>query len=121
MKPVQKKIEIRAGNSFQLAFRLYSVDPQTKVKTYTNLTGWTGRAVVRLNEDSPVIGTMTVVIDPDQTANRGLVRVTMTPAETATLLAYEGGVWGCKLTSADGTESHTWMVGPADITKDVAS
>lgn len=109
MEPAKKGITITQGETFRLAFRLYTRDPDTGATTYMDLTGYTGRCVVREFPESDALTTLAVAIDPDQTANRGLVRIYGNPATTT--LIDRDGIWAVSLTAPNG-DVDTWIHGP---------
>ena len=109
MEPAKKGITVTQGETFRLAFRLYSRNPDTGATTYMDLTGYTGRCVVREFPNSAAITTLTVTIDPDQVTNRGLVRLYGSPVTTA--LIDRDGIWAVSLTAPNG-DIDTWVEGP---------
>ena len=117
MEPANRDIKITTGDTFRIGFRVYTRAQNSNTKTYIDLTGYTGVAKMRKHEaDETVLLSFTVAVDPDQTTNRGLVRVTATAVQTAALT--EGGVWACSLTSPGG-EKYTWVRGTAFISPGV--
>lgn len=118
LEAAKRDITIKTGDTFRLAFRLYTRDPETGVKTYQDLTGYTGRSFMREHQDSEdALAVFTVTIDPDQTANRGLVRVTLSAVDTLSLDS--DGVWAVALVSPGG-EVTTWVEGAVNVRKGVA-
>ena len=118
MQPVSWDDKFVRGDGFRMGFRLAHLDANgNKVYDY-NFTGWTGLAQLRRTVDhSVVLLTFTVTI-PDQTANPGLVWVTATGAQTATVTE-ESGVYDVQLTPPAG-EPMTIARGRLAMIKDVS-
>lgn len=115
MQPAVKNLVIYQGDSFDFWFRL-RVKNSDPVQ-YVDLTGYTGLAQIRADEDSPdVIAEFTVEIT-DQTVTLGRVNVSLTPAQT-TALTDIPMMWDIELTGPTG--NHTYMKGAVQLVKQVS-
>lgn len=122
MQPAPLDISLYRGDDFGLMLRVYSGTFNSTTGLYVKgqplpLTGWSGAAQIRANEDSTtVLGTFEVAIDVNQLTNPGRIYVSMTAAETALLTG--GGIWDLQLIDDHGTV-FTYLKGKVSITKDV--
>lgn len=113
LKASKKNLEIRRGDSFRFAFRVWTM--VNGVKTYTDLTGYTGKAQMRANElAADVLLEFAVTVD---LALPGLVRVYAAPAATNTL-PQDGGLYDIQLTSPGG-DVDTFLEGAIKVTTGV--
>ncbi len=113
MKPAIKDIEIRRNDTFRGAFRIWTL--VNGVKTYTNLSGYVGKAQMRqIATSSDVLLEFDVQVDLSML---GLVRFSATPVQTAAL-PMDGGVYDLQLTSPSG-DIDTFLTGGARVVSGV--
>jgi hypothetical protein len=123
MQPAPFDISLYRGDDFGLMLRVYSgtFSGAAYVKgAPLDLTGWTGAAQVRANEDGALLGQFEVGIVMPQTtpANTGRIYVSMLGSETAALAA--AGIWDLELTDdSDPPLVFTYLKGKVTVTKDV--
>lgn len=119
MPPAKLDLAIYRGDDFSklLRFKDTSTDPDT----YIDLTGWTGKAQLRLTEDNDTVAAefaVTVMASQATPANTGKVTLALTSVQTAAL---DGGIkykWDLQMTKTDASK-ETYLYGNALVSKDV--
>lgn len=98
--PARKNLVIYQGDDWQMNLRFRSRAADGTLGPYTNLTGQTAKAQVRLTVDDPVVkAEMTATID-NQIANTGGVTLKLTNTQTAVLAGEY--YWDFQLTDSLG-------------------
>lgn len=129
MQPVSQDISIYRGDAFDFYFRIrYRVwNPALngglggyEAGDGVDLTGWSGLAQIRADEDAgSTLGVFTITFANQADMNtRGGVLLTLTGAQTQALPA-TGGVWDVQLTNTL-SEPRTFYKGAVTVTKDVS-
>ena len=112
--PVGKNISIYQGDSFELAFTLYTKLPNGDQGPAVDLTGATASAEMRATVDSStVLATFTCSHDDDG----GRITCALSPAQTEALPA-SGGVWDVQVEYPNG-DVKTYLAGTVAVTKEV--
>lgn len=125
MKPANQDIEIYRGDVFNFFFRVRDILPDGTQGDYRNLTGWTGKAVIRSALDASGVLATFVVTFADQSLYPGGVLLSLSNTITAGL-TFSGtgrsvviGLWDVELTN-DLSEPNTFLTGNVTLTKDVS-
>jgi hypothetical protein len=112
MLPVNRNISIYKGDTFDLEFRLRARSGEGDPGGYVNLTGATGKAQIRLTEDSAeVLAEFAVTCGAD-----GTVLITLTAEQTAALV--NGGMYDVQIEFPDGS-IKTYLRGTVSVVKEV--
>ena len=111
-EPALYPISIYKGDDYELLFRV-----KDSLGAYVVLTGWTGRAQIRLSPaDVAIIASFTVTVET-QTTTPGGVLISMAKTLTSAI-AVPAGVYDVEMTDT-ATKTHTYLKGPVIITDDV--
>ena len=101
-----------AGDSWKMGIRLRSQNSNGSAGSYLDLTGATPTAQIR-DAAGVLLVDITCVLE-DQDINTGLVTLSLTPAQTTTLL---NGKWDFQL-ELDG-DVRTYLAGNVTVTAEV--
>lgn len=123
MQPGKLDLTLTRGDSFELYFRIRNPSPDGGVTPgdYKDLTGYTGKAQIRTEEDATEVLAELGVTIPDQTVaeNLGGVLITLTKEQAADLPVTSGTdthTWDIQLTKA--AENQTYLKGKVKVNKD---
>ena len=121
MQPAEHNITIYRGDNFELFVRLREKTWNAATNTfipgaYIDLTGQTGKAQLRENEDATAVIAEFDVQLGNQSTTPGSAYVRLTPAQTAGITVTSGKY---DLQFTVGGETLTYLRGNVTITKDV--
>jgi hypothetical protein len=121
MQPAQCDITLYRGDYFEMTVRLREGTwngYQYVAGNYLNLTGWTGRAEIRANQDATdVLASFTAEILTQAGSSLGGVKLSLPTAQTSTL-SVASAVWDFQLTDP-ASRVYTYLRGSVAVEKDV--
>lgn len=110
---------IQQGDDWSRSFRRGTrADAEAEIE-YVDLTGWTGACHFRQKANATdVLAELDVEIDPDQVTNKGLITITLSAEDAATLPTKRPLVWDLELTSPAGL-TRTYLRGEITVIAEV--